>query len=84
MHNNLVFTVVIVCMHNNLVFTVVLLLFQAHFASFIADIPECVAELKRQVALGRIKSFGICNFGPKNLKALFEGGCTPVSHQVSC
>ena len=71
-------------MYNNLVFTVVLLLFQAHFASFIADIPECVAELKRQVALGRIKSFGICNFGPKNLKALFDGGCTPVSHQVSC
>ena len=56
--------------------------FQAHFAAFIADIPECMAELKRQVSLGRIRHFGVCNFGPKNLRTLLDGGCTPVSNQV--
>lgn len=39
-------------------------------------------ELERQVSLGRLKSFGVCNFGPKNLKTLLDGGCIPVSHQI--
>ncbi|XP_052797122.1 1-deoxyxylulose-5-phosphate synthase YajO-like isoform X2 [Mya arenaria] len=57
-------------------------LLQAHFPRIIADVDEAVAELKRQVSLGRIRSFGFCNFGPKNLKMLIEKGVNPVSNQI--
>lgn len=57
-------------------------LLQAHFPSFIENTEEAITELKRQVSLGRIKSFGVCNFGPKNLKSLIDSGYIPVSNQI--
>ncbi|WAQ94670.1 YAJO-like protein [Mya arenaria] len=55
---------------------------QAHFPRIIADVDEAVAELKRQVSLGRIRSFGFCNFGPKNLKMLIEKGVNPIGYNL--
>ncbi|KAL4222399.1 hypothetical protein ACF0H5_018438 [Mactra antiquata] len=57
-------------------------LLQAHFPSFIQNTEEAITELKRQVSLGRIKSFGVCNFGPKNLKTLLDMDVIPVSNQI--
>ncbi|XP_045167959.2 1-deoxyxylulose-5-phosphate synthase YajO-like [Mercenaria mercenaria] len=59
-------------------------LLQAHFPSFIENTDEALTELKRQVSLGRIKSFGVCNFGPKNLKTLLDKDPSflPVSNQI--
>jgi len=48
----------------------------------IENIDEAMAEFERQVSLGRIKSFGVCNFGPKNMKSLLEKDIKPVSNQV--
>ncbi|XP_052259109.1 1-deoxyxylulose-5-phosphate synthase YajO-like isoform X2 [Dreissena polymorpha] len=57
-------------------------LLQAHFPSFISNTEEAITELKRQVSLGRIRSWGVCNFGPKNLKSLIDMGEIPVSNQI--
>ncbi|KAK3108767.1 hypothetical protein FSP39_015254 [Pinctada imbricata] len=55
---------------------------QVHFPSFLADMKESVAELERQVAKGTIKYYGVSNFGPKNIKAIFEAGGKPISNQM--
>ncbi|KAL3832428.1 hypothetical protein ACJMK2_024071 [Sinanodonta woodiana] len=57
-------------------------LLQTHFPSFIANMDEALEELKRQQARGRIRHFGVCNFGPKNLKDVMAKGVVPVSCQL--
>ena len=57
--------------------------FQVHFASFLENMEESVKELNRQVSLGRIKYYGVSNFGPVNMKSFVEAGGKPVSNQVN-
>jgi len=55
---------------------------QIHFPSFVKDPKETIAELNRQVALGRIRYYGLSNYGPKNMKEFMEAGGKPVVNQI--
>ncbi|ESP04305.1 hypothetical protein LOTGIDRAFT_237410 [Lottia gigantea] len=57
-------------------------LLQIHFPCFIKDAAETITELKRQVSLGRIRYYGVSNFGPKNLHTYLDAGLAPVSNQM--
>ncbi|KAL5006745.1 hypothetical protein ScPMuIL_015551 [Solemya velum] len=57
-------------------------LMQVHFAHFLKDNKECIEELKRQIGRGRIKQYGLCNYGPNNLKSLFEHDTSAASNQM--
>ena len=48
-----------------------------------ADIEETVKELKRQQALGKIRHYGISNFGFTNMKEFNDAGGIAVTNQVS-
>lgn len=56
--------------------------FQIHFPAFIKDYDETIKELNRQIALGRIKHYGVSNFGPKNMSQFLGAGAKPISNQV--
>ena len=43
---------------------------------------EVVKELERQKSLGRIRYYGVSNFGRRNLEAFLEAGGKPISNQV--
>jgi len=43
---------------------------------------EIVQELERQKSLGRIKEYGVSNFGKENLESFLAAGGKPVSNQV--
>ena len=43
---------------------------------------EVVKELERQISLGRIKAYGVSNFGKENLENFFAAGGKPVTNQV--
>jgi diketogulonate reductase-like aldo/keto reductase len=49
----------------------------------VENIDECVTELNRQVSLGRIRYYGVSNYGPNNLKHFLEAGGKPISNQVT-
>lgn len=53
-----------------------------HFSSFLENMEESVKELERQVSLGRIKYYGVSNFGPVNMKNFVDAGGKPVSNQA--
>ncbi|GFO19054.1 voltage-gated potassium channel subunit beta-1 [Plakobranchus ocellatus] len=55
---------------------------QIHFPSFVKDAKETIAELERQKALGRIRYYGLSNYGPKNMKEFMEAGGKPVVNQI--
>ncbi|XP_064614986.1 1-deoxyxylulose-5-phosphate synthase YajO-like [Liolophura sinensis] len=57
-------------------------LLQIHFPSFVADIGETIKELDRQVSLGKIRYYGVSNYGPKNLREFFDAGGKPISNQL--
>ena len=59
-----------------------LLYFQVHFPSFLESAKDGVKELQRQVSLGRIRYYGVSNYGPKNMKELLEAGGKPITNQV--
>ena len=43
---------------------------------------EVVKELERQKSLGRIKAYGVSNFGKENLENFHAAGGKPVTNQV--
>ena len=43
---------------------------------------DTVRELKRQQALGKIRYYGISNFGPVNMKEFNDAGGVAVTNQV--
>ena len=43
---------------------------------------EVVKELERQKSLGRIKAYGVSNFGKENLENFLAAGGKPVTNQV--
>ncbi|GFR91188.1 aldo/keto reductase [Elysia marginata] len=55
---------------------------QIHFPSFVKDTNETIAELERQKSLGRIRYYGLSNYGPKNMKEFMEAGGKPVVNQI--
>ena len=57
--------------------------YQVHFPAFLKETSEAVEALNREVAKGRLKSWGVCNFGPKNLKTLLDQKAVPVVNQVN-
>lgn len=57
-------------------------LLQVHFPSFVADFEESMKELDRQIALGRIRHYGVSNYGPKNIQAFADAGAKIASNQM--
>ncbi|XP_014771214.1 NADH-specific methylglyoxal reductase [Octopus bimaculoides] len=57
-------------------------IYQIHWPNMVSDYTATVEELKRQVAKGRIHYYGVCNFGPKNMKSILEAGGQPISNQL--
>jgi len=55
---------------------------QIHFPSFVKDPKETIDELNRQIALGRIRYYGLSNYGPKNMKEFMDAGAKPVVNQI--
>ncbi|XP_078671553.1 putative oxidoreductase YccK [Branchiostoma floridae x Branchiostoma belcheri] len=58
-------------------------LYQVHWAMFMSDASEVVGELKRQQAKGRIRHYGVCNFGAKQLAEFCEAGGECATNQVA-
>lgn len=69
-------------LYKNSYFTIKIFDIQVHFPSFMSDPAAGVKELERQKALGRIRYYGVSNYGPKNMKQLLEAGGKPVTNQV--
>ncbi|CAH1778405.1 unnamed protein product [Owenia fusiformis] len=57
-------------------------IYQVHWPNVVRDMGELVKELKRQQALGRIKYYSVCNFGPQNLKEMLAAGGQPLTNQL--
>ncbi|RUS89422.1 hypothetical protein EGW08_002795 [Elysia chlorotica] len=55
---------------------------QIHFPSFVKDTKETIEELERQKSLGRIRYYGLSNYGPKNMKEFMDAGGKPVVNQI--
>ncbi|XP_041366608.1 1-deoxyxylulose-5-phosphate synthase YajO-like [Gigantopelta aegis] len=55
---------------------------QIHFPSFVKDKDETITELKRQIGLGKIRYYGVSNYGPKNLREFLAAGAKPVVNQM--
>ena len=55
---------------------------QVHWPSFISDPKAIFDELNRQQAKGRIRSYGVSNFGPQNLKDAQTAGAKLSTNQV--
>ncbi|XP_059175411.1 1-deoxyxylulose-5-phosphate synthase YajO-like [Physella acuta] len=55
---------------------------QMHFPTYVKDAKETIQELERQKALGRIRYYGMSNFGPQKIKDFIEAGGKPVVNQV--
>jgi len=55
---------------------------QIHFPSFVKDPKETIDELNRQISLGRIRYYGLSNYGSKNMKEFMEAGAKPVVNQI--
>ncbi len=56
---------------------------QVHWPVFLKDFKECFDEIKRQKARGRIRHYGVCNFGPQNIKDALEVDAKPITNQVT-
>ena len=54
-----------------------------HWPSFVQDSQAVVDELKRQQARGRIRSYGVCNFGVQNMREALDAGAKVTTNQVS-
>ncbi|BFZ20833.1 hypothetical protein BsWGS_23873 [Bradybaena similaris] len=54
---------------------------QVHFPSFLRDVTEAITELERLRAVGKIRYYGLSNFGPKNIKTFLDAGGKPVVNQ---
>lgn len=57
-------------------------LYQVHWASNMKDVQEAVDTLEKLQAAGKIKSYGVCNFGPKSLAKFLECGGRPITNQL--
>ncbi|CAG5119759.1 unnamed protein product, partial [Candidula unifasciata] len=55
---------------------------QIHYPSFIKDANETIAELERLRAVGKIRYYGLSNFGPKNIRDFLDAGGKPVVNQI--
>ena len=57
---------------------------QIHWPTFVdlANPAGFVAELKRLQAKGLIRHYGLCNFGPQNMKDILAAGAQPITNQV--
>ena len=47
-----------------------------------ADPQETINQLKKEQKAGRIRYYGVSNYGPKNMNEFLAAGATPVSNQV--
>jgi len=58
-------------------------LYQVHGSPLMANVEETVKELKRQQALGKIRHYGISNFGPVSMKEFNDAGGVAVTNQLA-
>ncbi|XP_077979190.1 putative oxidoreductase YccK [Glandiceps talaboti] len=57
-------------------------LYQAHWMVNCKNVKETVTELKRQQAKGRIRAYGVCNFGPKDITDVYDNEGSICTNQV--
>ncbi|XP_067939018.1 aldo-keto reductase IolS-like [Watersipora subatra] len=58
-------------------------LYQIHWPPVVGEnASEVVNELERQKSLGRIRYYGVSNFGRRNLEAFLAAGGKPISNQI--
>ncbi|CAK9294926.1 unnamed protein product [Gordionus sp. m RMFG-2023] len=57
-------------------------LYQVHWPEVMNNVEETVKELKRLQSLGKIRYYGVSNFGPQTLKEFYDFGGEPVSNQL--
>ncbi|XP_002734743.3 aldo-keto reductase IolS-like [Saccoglossus kowalevskii] len=57
-------------------------LYQAHWAVNCKNMKETVDELKRQQSKGRIRAYGVCNFGPKDLNDVYDAEGSVCTNQL--
>lgn len=56
-------------------------LYQLHWPSREVDLAETIGALERLQQQGKIRTYGVCNFGPEDLAELLSVG-SPVSNQL--
>ncbi|TVQ22495.1 MAG: aldo/keto reductase [Spirochaetaceae bacterium] len=57
--------------------------YQLHWPNTDVPIAETVAGLEKLKAQGKIRSYGVSNFGPKELEELYATDAKPVTNQLS-
>ena len=57
-------------------------LYQVHWPGNIESHPECVAALEQAKSEGRIRHYGVCNFGTEDLAQFKAAGGKPVTNQL--
>jgi len=58
-------------------------LYQVHWPSRTIPFPETIGILEELRKSGKIRAYGISNFGPVDLKSFMESGGHPVSNQMA-
>ncbi|XP_070565684.1 uncharacterized oxidoreductase YccK-like [Ptychodera flava] len=57
-------------------------LYQIHWMGNVKNLAETVEELKRQQSRGRIRAYGVSNFGPTDIADLYDVGGTVCTNQI--
>jgi aryl-alcohol dehydrogenase-like predicted oxidoreductase len=57
-------------------------LYQVHWSANMKSVKETVATLEKLQAEGKIKAYGVCNFGTKSLLKFLECGGRPITNQL--
>ncbi|NDV63424.1 aldo/keto reductase [Puniceicoccales bacterium CK1056] len=56
-------------------------LYQVHWPSHVLPLDETLATLRDLQSEGKIRAFGVCNFGPRDLSDWFSGGGPATTNQ---
>jgi aryl-alcohol dehydrogenase-like predicted oxidoreductase len=58
-------------------------LLQVHWPSHEIPPEESIEALEALKKAGKIRAYGVCNFGPRDLKAWLEAGAAPETNQIA-
>jgi len=58
-------------------------LYQIHWPVCVGNMEEAVNQLKLEQSRGRIRHYGVCNFGSENMKDLQDAGGGAVTNQLA-
>lgn len=57
-------------------------LYQVHWSSNMLSADDTVAALERLKATGKIREYGVCNFGVRRLQEFLDAGGRPITNQL--